>query len=203
MKPEEEKKLQEIEEMFSKEKGWNEIEDKTGCWKPKGIGDYITGIYTGIKTNVGKHHSEVYLIKSGEIEYKVFETEQLKQKMEDVPIGYEVVLIYKGSKKSPAPKSPFKMFDVKKREPSEENLSPEAEIAADKKDSPTLADADDPATINTIEIYEDIYKSEHFDKKPTCDEIIQLAETDPDLSKEDVTKIKVQLAKDKKAGKRI
>ena len=47
----------------------------------------------------------------------------MNKKMEDVPIGYEVGIIYQGEKPSAPPKKPFKIFKVFKRNPDKPNNS--------------------------------------------------------------------------------
>jgi hypothetical protein len=64
-----------------------------------------------------------------------------------------------------------------------------------------LADADDREAQNTIENYEDIYKSNNPGKEPKPQDIINMAETDLDLSDVELSRIKVQLARNiKKVG---
>ena len=155
------------EEIFKPEDGWIEAPDKSGCWKPEKIGDFIHGVYMGIEHNVGKHHSDVFLLKGFDgIEYKVFASKNLKEKMTDITqelkekgtdiIGMEIGFYYKESKKSAPPKSNFKIFGVFYRPASEDN---NPIIVEETKPDPTttnkteektssLADADDPEAVD-------------------------------------------------------
>ncbi len=118
--------MSETKELFKEAEGWEKIPDLDSFWCPTGKGDMVQGIYIKKEENVGRNHAEVYTLKEGEVENKIFGTVGLIKKMEEVPIGYEVGIIYQGEKPSTPPKKPFKIFDVFKRkiDTEEEEQSP-------------------------------------------------------------------------------
>lgn len=125
----------------------------------------------------------------------------------DELVGSKLKIIYKGEKKNADPKKkPFKLFDIEAfLAPSHPKFKEYTEAAESEEpktpNKSELADADDSEAQNTIENYEDIYKSNNHGKEPTAQDIINLAETDPDLSEVELSRIKVQLAHNiKKVG---
>ena len=193
-----------VEERFRVEEGWEEIPDEDDFWCPCDKGDWIAGIYTKKEEDVGRNHANVYTLSNTEGEHRIFGTVGLNKKMDGIPIGeYEVGIIYQGEKPSQPPKKPFKLFQVHKRKlDATDGATPPAPSGELKSPGKAeLADADDSDAQNTIENYEDIYKSNNFGEKPTAQDIINLAETDPDLDQVDLSRVKAQLARNiKKVG---
>ena len=105
---------------FKEEDGWEEIEDMDEFFTFEKVGDSVHGIYIAKEANVGRNKADVYVLKSGPVEHKIFGTVGLKKKMADVPIGYEVGIIYEGEKPSTPPKKPYKLFRVFKRPASDD-----------------------------------------------------------------------------------
>jgi hypothetical protein len=108
---------------------------------------------------------------------------------------------YQGEKSGADPKKkPFKMFDVEAFiAPSHPKYQEYMEAANDNEEPKSpgkaeLADTDDREAQNTIENYEDIYKSNNHGNEPKPQDIINMADSDPDLSDVELSRIKVQLA---------
>ncbi|MCE7697824.1 MAG: hypothetical protein K8E24_002970 [Methanobacterium paludis] len=101
---------------FKPEDGWVEMPDfENETWCPKEKGEQLQGIYINKRENVGLNHANMYTIKNEDGEWVVFGTEALNNKLKNVPIGYEVGIIYMGEKPTQPPKKPFKMFKVFRR----------------------------------------------------------------------------------------
>lgn len=105
---------------FKESEGWEEImASDAERWCPEKPGDELVGLYVDKKEDVGKNHANAYfitnIIQGEEKEWIVFGTEDLNRKFEHIPIGYEVGIVFQGSKPSKPPKKPFKIFKVYKR----------------------------------------------------------------------------------------
>ncbi len=121
--------------------------------------------------------------------------------LEDSLIGCKIKIIYQGEKRGADPtKKPFKMFDVEAFIAPSHPKYQEYMEAANETEEPKspgkaeLADADDREAQNTIENYQDIYKSNNHGNEPKPQDIINMAESDPDLTDVELSRIKVQLA---------
>lgn len=187
-----------VKSNFNESDGWIQIPDMDSFWCPSDNGDTLQGIYTKKEENIGRNHAEVYTLKQGDVEYKIFGTVGLIRKMEEIPIGYEVGIVYKGEKPSTPPKKPFKLFDIYKRQlDSKDGFK--TEISTNNRstipEKSEMADGDDPEAQNTINNYEEIFKENNHDIKPETTDIIHLAETDPELNEMELSRIKAQLAR--------
>jgi hypothetical protein len=97
---------------------WKEIKDAEDVvWKPVRMGDEISGKYIRMEEDVGMYHSNKYTLETENGEVDVFGSTVLDNKFKDVPLGYEVKIVYQGEKPSAPPKKPFKSFQVFLREP--------------------------------------------------------------------------------------
>ena len=158
---------------FKAEDGWEEMPDfENDTWCPKKKGDHLRGIYTNKRMNVGVNRANLYTIKNAEGEWVVFGTEALNNKLKNVPIGYEVGIIYMGEKPSKPPKKPFKMFRVFRRAPKnlkkaetkeEQKPSPkEQETKTEKEENKTEMNlSDDSETWGLIEMISTDLAAEH------------------------------------------
>ena len=100
----------------NKNQGWEEVKDpEDSIWRPEAIGDEISGIYLCKENDVGIYHSNKYTLETDNGEVDVFGSAVLDKKFDDIPIGYEVKIVYQGEKPSKPPKKPFKLFQVFKR----------------------------------------------------------------------------------------
>jgi hypothetical protein len=99
------------------DKGWQEVKDSEDeIWRPEAIGDEISGKYIRKEDDVGIYHSTKYTLNTEKGEVDVFGSTVLDSKFKDIPLGYEVKIVYQGEKPSTPPKKPFKLFQVFKRE---------------------------------------------------------------------------------------
>jgi hypothetical protein len=118
-------------EEFKPEDGWEEMPDfENEGWCPQEKGDKLQGIYINKREGVGLNNATLYTIKNDEGEWVVFGSVALNNKLKNVPIGYEVGIIYQGEKPSKPPKKPFKMFQVFRRavgSKSEKEKEPETQ----------------------------------------------------------------------------
>jgi hypothetical protein len=106
-----------VEKIKNKKKNdWEEVKDpEESIWRPEAAGDEILGRYIEKERDVGPYKSTKYTLETDEGEVYVFGSTVLDRKFDDVPIGYEVKIIYQGEKPSKPPKKPFKLFQVFKR----------------------------------------------------------------------------------------
>ena len=152
----------ETKERFREEDGWEKIPDEDDFWCPCDEGDWIAGIYKLKEEDVGRNHANVYTLANTEGEFRIFGTVGLNKKMDSIPIGYEVGIIYKGEKPSQPPKKPFKLFEVSKREvehsedtevPKENPLAGDenAMLCIDELTEDLLADNTEPTEAKIIE----------------------------------------------------
>jgi hypothetical protein len=98
-------------------KEWEEVKDSEDeIWRPEAIGDEISGKYIRREDDVGMYHSTKYTLETERGEVDVFGSTVLDNKFKDIPLGYEVKIVYQGEKPSNPPKKPFKLFQVFKRQ---------------------------------------------------------------------------------------
>jgi hypothetical protein len=187
---------------------WVKIPKKNGTWKGVNTGDELTGIYLkklpdsfrGAPKTKYCFASEHPNAVDGKI--IVYGTEGINNQLEDELIGSKMKITYQGTQPTADPKKrPFKLYDIEVfMAPSHPKFNEYTEYAKDIEDPKTpgkseMADSDDSEAQNTIENYEDIYKSNNHNKEPKPQDIINMAETDPDLSDTELSRIKIQLAR--------
>lgn len=138
---------------FKESEGWDEIVvPDAERWCPQKEGDQLVGIYVNKKEDVGKNRATVYFIKNEENEWIVFGTDDLNRKFKQVPLGCEVGIVFKGEKPLRAPKKPFKMFQVFKRQISEkENQEPKVERVTEEKKPQMFASEEEMKAWQLIE----------------------------------------------------
>lgn len=73
----------------------NAVEAGSGggeSWKPENVGDVVFGTYRAMKTNVGKHNSNVYVIQEdGKDETtSVWGSTVIDGRFEEIPVGSRV-----------------------------------------------------------------------------------------------------------------
>lgn len=170
---------------FKAEEGWEQVETTTdNLWYPEKEGEGIQGIYTQKREGVGRNHATVYRIKNGEGEFLVFGTVALVNAFKQIPLGYEVGIIYRGEKPSTPPKKPYKLFDVFKRpvkresrpeiSQSETKTSDAVDKKEDEKTPFEMNEKDDPEARQLIEEATDILISEHKPPRRDKDIVKQL-----------------------------
>jgi len=185
------------------QKEWVKIPDESIVWRPEQPGEEVVGKYIKKESAPykGRPNCKYTILPekaaTDEDNVSVYGTVGLRRKMEKVPEGYNVKIVYLGEKPSSDPvKKPFKLFDVfawmSKEDPVYKKLYPEGETPPEG--SPTLAGNDDPEALNMIEHYEQVIKEKKGKNyEPTAWEIINLAEAE-ELDADDMARIKVQLA---------
>ena len=72
---------------------WKEVQESSEMWDLK---KPIEGIYKSMKTNIGKHKSNVYMISTGDELVGVWGSTVLDSKFEQVDVGSEVRIEYLG-----------------------------------------------------------------------------------------------------------
>ena len=82
---------------------WKEVNlGETWDYKEAKDGDSLEGVYAGKKENVGENDSNIYRIENEEGDAKnVWGSTVLDTRMQNVKIGEEVKIVYKGKKPSP------------------------------------------------------------------------------------------------------
>ena len=186
------------------EKIWVRIPKKSGTWKGINPGDELIGTYlkklpdSFRGTPKTKYCFETEHPQAVDGKLVVYGTEGINNQLEDELIGCKLKITFKGTQPTADPKKKaFKIYDIEAFiAPSHPKYN---EYTNETKESKSpgkaqLADADDREAQNTIENYEDIYKSNNHEKEPKPQDIINIAETDPNLSDVKLSRIKVQLA---------
>jgi len=194
---------------MAEDKQWIKIPTKSGIWKAKNKGDTLEGKYLNRESKpfMGRPNwkycfaSDHPVNVDGKVSF--FGTDGLNSAMEDIPTGYDVKIVYKRTRRSADPqKQGFQEYDVfvniskddplyKKLYQDEENSNPKAEMNL----------KDDMEAKNLIDNYTDIHKGNHHDQDPTAEELIQLAESDPDIDDTMKSRVKAEVAAQVKAGK--
>lgn len=186
------------------EKGWIRVPPRSGIWKAEHPGDSLEGKYIKKEQDSFRGRQNwKYCVESEHpcnINRKVmfYGTSGLNSAMNDIPTGYMIRIIYKKTHPNPAPKKQgFQEYEVyvwmDTEDPLYTKLYPQ-------KNVPELKEVEDPEAKNTVENYVEIYKSENYNKKPTAEDLIKIAETDPDLSPEDLSRVKAEVASQIKTG---
>lgn len=113
----------------------NAVEAGNGgeSWKPEKVGDNVFGTYRTMKTNVGKHNSNVYVIQEdGKPETtSVWGGTVIDGRFEEIPVGSRVKIEYLGEVQGKSAKyKDYKIVYVKQEVPTDvSNTFPGAEVA--------------------------------------------------------------------------
>ena len=92
-------------------------------WTPETKGDEIVGCYCKRRDNVGVRNYTFYTLDVDGEQKDVLGTTLLNQLMDQVPVGWEVRIVYQGTKPSDPPHKPLKLFDVFRRPAGEDHVS--------------------------------------------------------------------------------
>ena len=87
-------------------------------WKPTKEGEELIGIVKEIKTKVGKHESNVYVMTTGDGDMDVWGCKLLDDNISKDDIGKKLRILYKGDK--PSPNGDYHDFGVYDEKPLEE-----------------------------------------------------------------------------------
>jgi len=165
---------------MNEKEGWEEIIVESQIWTPENIGDSIQGVYIEMKTNVGQWNKNRYTLELEKEERYVYGTTDLDEKFKRIQIGDEVHIELKKCIKSRPPKKPFKVFQVFRRKGPERNES-------------SMMDYEDTEAEESIRLIKN-----EIGVKATDNEIIKYAQEVEGYSEEDVSRIKICLAKHQK-----
>lgn len=101
-------------------------------WKPERVGDIIFGTYKAMKTNVGRHNSNVYVIQEDDKDEptNVWGGTVIDGRFEEIPVGSRVKIEYLGETKGKnATYKDYKIVYVKKEVPQNvQDTFPGAEV---------------------------------------------------------------------------
>lgn len=167
-------------------------------WTPENKGDEIVGYYIKRRDNVGARNYTFHTLEleTGETR-DILGTTILDPLMEQVPLGWEVRIVYQGAKKPIPPHQGLKLFDVFRR-PANEDRESGAAGEDEHPSGPTLMEGEDREAVNTIEHYRKVLKDQNREDTPNA--IIKIAESDPDLEELHLSRLKAQLAREVQAA---
>jgi len=184
---------------YEGQQGWFEIPFKKSVWTAVNVGDEIEGKYIKRESTLLRGHANYkYWLESDhplndEGKVSIYGTDHLNNLMDDVPIGHKVKIVYKGERRSADPqKTAFKIFDVHSSIIKTETLNKKFIINnKNKKKGPTLAFSEDLLAKNIIEHYKVLLEDQY---QPITDgSIINMAESDPDITSKNLIRVKLQL----------
>ena len=123
---------------------WERVIPDSDIVRFESFGDTVIGIYKEMKRNQGQWKKNRYtlaVMEDGKVKCKyIYGTTGLDDLFKNVPIGYEVKIIFKNEIPQRPPNKPFKVFEMYKRpvitdesEPSE-NEDPEVDPLAENPD---------------------------------------------------------------------
>lgn len=199
--------------MSDENKDWVKAPIRSGRWVPEGAGDELIGTYIDNEKGSfrGRPNCKYYFetdhpaANSDGIAY-VYGTEAITEGMKDIPQGYKVKITYRGEKPTPDPKKKaFKVFDVcafiTKEDPLYQKWYPDETGEVETAPGPEMNLKDDREAKNLIDNYNEIYQADHHGQDPTAEELIKLADSDPDINTTMKSRCKVEVASQVKAGK--
>ena len=93
---------------------WKEIKDDIfeDTWMPKEEGDSIEGVLVEIKENVGVNKSKLYKVQTDDGLISVWGSTILDSRLEQVPVGAKIKIVYQGLGKAKAGRNAPKLFKV-------------------------------------------------------------------------------------------
>ena len=125
---------------------WERVIPESDVIRFENFGDQVIGIYKEMKRNQGQWKKNQYTLavdEEGKVKCKyIYGTTGLDDLFKNVPIGYEVKIIFKKDIPQRPPNKPFKVFEMYKRPVISE---PEPNIEDDAAEDP---DEKDPLTEN-------------------------------------------------------
>lgn len=166
------------------------------------VGRTILGLFVGrvhLKRKKDGKLFDAFVIKTNEKnedgsnltvaikDYYIVEKELGKAK-----VGDGVKITYEGKKDKEKEEGFYHSFIVQRK-----LFEPDEKIAEQPK---TLVDNDDPEAVNMIEHYRELFKSKNYNEEPKASNIIIEMQHDKDLTSEEQSRIKKQLAEMIKRG---
>ncbi|MBZ2166365.1 hypothetical protein [Methanobacterium spitsbergense] len=186
------------------DKIWVDVPNKRGIWDPTQEDEELVGTYLKkVSAPYMGRDNSLYCMESDHpesVEGKIsfYGTTALNNLMEDALVGKKLRIIYKGEKKTGDPKKrPFKKFNIQALLAPTDPLYKKYteginENSIKNESAPSLKTNDDPLAAATVAHYRTLFKVPP--KEVTAEMVLQVASEDTDLSPEDMSKVKVQLA---------
>jgi hypothetical protein len=182
-------KIKEIKEEYERD-GLKEIKGRDGVWRPTVVGETFRGEYLERVPDADNYHRNKYVF-SDEQELKdnrgrllglegkisVFGGVTMDDRMEWIPLGAQVAIIYCGEKANPGIKNPTKLFTVMSDRELDINevATPKTEKPDAKGGASNLTGFDDPEAREMIKDSRTFLDSEGK-KNPTILEVADYAE---------------------------
>jgi hypothetical protein len=196
---------------MSEEKQWIKAPIKSGRWVPQAEGDELVGVY--LESEKGSFRGKPnckYMFKTDNPSANsdgvafVYGTDAINEGMKDIPKGYMVKITYHGEKPTPDPKKKaYKVFEVcafiDKDDPLYQKWYPDE--GGEASPGPEMNIKDYPEANNLIMNYTEIYQADHHGQNPAAEDLIQMAETDPDVDDTMKSHVKAAVANQVKNGK--
>ena len=117
---------------------WERVIPDSDVIRFENLGDQVIGIYKEMKRNQGQWKKNQYTLaveENGKVKCKyLYGTTGLDDLFKNVPIGYEVKIIFKKEIPQRPPNKPFKVFEMYKRPVISDEPEPDNEYAAEEKD---------------------------------------------------------------------
>lgn len=117
---------------------WERVIPDSDVISFENYGDTVIGIYKEMKRNQGQWKKNRYTLaveEDGKVKCKyLYGTTGLDDLFKNVPIGYEVKIIFKKEIPQRPPNKPFKVFEMYKRPVITDESEPDNEDAAEEKD---------------------------------------------------------------------
>ena len=102
--------------------------EQTPTWKPEKADDFLEGILTNKRSDVGPNNSMMYEIQTDKKKMSVWGTTSLDMCMQIVKVGNKIKIVFEGEKNNPKTGRDFKAFKVyrdKDYKPEQEEIKPE------------------------------------------------------------------------------
>lgn len=126
---------------------WERVIPDSDVIRFENLGDQVIGIYKEMKRNQGQWKKNQYTLaveENGKVKCKyLYGTTGLDDLFKNVPIGYEVKIIFKKEIPQRPPNKPFKVFEMYKRPVIIDESEPINEDTAEEKDPLTENPDDD------------------------------------------------------------
>ncbi len=118
------------------EREWERVIPDSDVIRFENLGDQVIGIYKEMKRNQGQWKKNQYTLaveEDGKVKCKyLYGTTGLDDLFKNVPIGYEVKIIFKKEIPQRPPNKPFKVFEMYKRPVITDEPEPDNEDASEE-----------------------------------------------------------------------
>lgn len=106
--------------MSNNNDGWTKVSGNSNqtTWKPEKADDEVAGRYIDHKENVGKNHSNIYILQQPDgSEVAVWGSTVIDNNMNRIQVGSEVRIVFLGLETNDKTGRTFKNFDIFSRRP--------------------------------------------------------------------------------------